>query len=61
MLLNLVNKIKTESFRLGPSNLVHIHVLVMTGGKYLLIFKVRVKGQGHMLDVVVQPCKHDTD
>ena len=59
MLLNLVNKIKTESFWLGPSNLVHI--LVMTGGRHLLIFKVRVKGQGHMLDIVVQPCKHDTD
>ena len=35
----LVNMIQTEPFLLGPSNLVHI--LLMTRGQYLLIFKVR--------------------
>ena len=35
----LVNTIETEPFQLGPSNLVHI--LLMTRGRTLLIFKVR--------------------
>ena len=105
---NLVNTIKTEPFRLGPSNLVH--KLLMIRGPQLLICKVRgqrsrsharhccktlltryrlnrfsldrqtlytyfliqddhtylfsrsgCKGQGHMLNIVVKPCKHDTD
>ena len=38
-LLNLVNTIQTEPFELGLSNLVHI--LLMTRGRTLLIFKVR--------------------
>ena len=38
LLLNLVNMIQTEPFQLGPSNLVHI--LLMTRGLTLLIFKV---------------------
>ena len=38
LLLNLVNTIQTEPFQLGPSNLVHI--LLMTRGLTLLIFKV---------------------
>ena len=59
LLLNLVNTIQTEPFKLGSSNLVHI--LLMTRGQHLLIFKVRVKGQGHMLHIVVKPCNHDTD
>ena len=33
LLLNLVNTIQTEPFKLGPSNLVHI--LLMTRGYYL--------------------------
>ena len=33
----------------------------MPRGWHLLIFKVGVKGQGHMLDIVVKPSKHDTD
>ena len=37
-MLNLVNTIQTEPFKLGPSNLVHI--LLMTRGRHLLIFKV---------------------
>ena len=45
VLFNLVNKIQTESFGLGRSNLVHS--LLMTSGRHLLSFKVRVKGQGH--------------
>ena len=56
LLLNLVNIIQTEPFQLGPSNLEHI--LLMTR-RHLLVFKV--KGQGHMLDVVFKPCKHDKD
>ena len=55
----LVNTIQTEPYQLGPSNLVHL--LLMTKGRTLLIFKVMVKGQGHTLHIVVQPCKHDTD
>ena len=39
VLLNIVNMIQTESFKLGPSNLVHI--LLMTRGRHLLIVKVR--------------------
>ena len=39
LLLNLVNMIQTEPFKLGPSNLVHI--LPMTRGRHLLISKVR--------------------
>ena len=39
LLLNIVNTIQTELFKLGPSNLVHI--LLMTRGQHLLIFKVR--------------------
>ena len=35
----LVNMIQTEPLQLGPSNLVHI--LLMTRGQTLLIFKVR--------------------
>ena len=38
LLLNLVNIIQTELFQLGPSNLIHI--LLMTRGRTLLIFKV---------------------
>ena len=38
-LLNLVNTIQTEPFKLEPSNLVHI--LRMTRGRHLLISKVR--------------------
>ena len=40
LLLNLVNTIQTEPFQLGLSNLVHIHVLLMTRERTLLIFKV---------------------
>ena len=39
VLLNLVNMIQTEPFKLGPSNLVHI--LLMKRGWHLLISKVR--------------------
>ena len=39
LLLNLVNTIQTEPFEVGLSNLVHI--LLMTRGRTLLIFKVR--------------------
>ena len=39
VLLNLVNMIQTEPFKLGPSNLVHI--LLMARGWHLLTFKVR--------------------
>ena len=39
LLLNIVNTIQTEPFKLGPSNLVHI--LLRTRGRHLLIFKVR--------------------
>ena len=39
LLFNHVNKIKTELFGLGPSNLVHI--LAITRGWYVLLFKVR--------------------
>ena len=53
----LVNTIQTEPFQLGPSNLVHL--LLMTRGQILLFFKVR--GQSHTIDIVVKPCKHDTD
>ena len=38
LLLNLVNTIQTEPFKLGPSNLVHI--LLMTRGRQLLISEV---------------------
>ena len=38
LLLNFVIRIQTEPFQLGPLNLVHI--LLMTRGQYLLIFKV---------------------
>ena len=38
LLLNLVNTIQTEPFQLGQSNFVHI--LLMTRGQHLLIFKV---------------------
>ena len=55
----LVNTIETEPFQLAPSNLIHI--LLMTRRRILLIFKIRIKGQGHILDIVVKPCKHDTD
>ena len=37
--IKLVNTIQTEPFELGPSNLVHL--LLMTRGRTLLIFKVR--------------------
>ena len=50
LLLNLVNTIQTEPFQLGPSNLVHI--LLMTNGRHLLIFKVmgsRVKATRYTL------------
>ena len=33
----------------------------MNRGWHLLIFKVRVKGRGHTLHIVVKPCKHNTD
>ena len=39
LLLNLVNNMQTEPFKLGSSNLVHI--LLMTKGGHLLISKVR--------------------
>ena len=39
LMLNLVNTIQTEPFKLGPSNLVHIQL--MTRRWHLLIFKVR--------------------
>ena len=39
LLLNLVNRIQTEPFKLGLLNLVHI--LLMTRGRHLVIFKVR--------------------
>ena len=39
LLLNLVNTIQTEPFKLGSSKFVHI--LLMTRGRHLLIFKVR--------------------
>ena len=55
----LVNTIQTEPFKLGPSNFVH--VLLMTRGQTLLISRSGVKGQGHMLHIVIQPCKHDAD
>ena len=35
----LVDTIQTEPFKLGPSNLVHL--VLMTRGRNLLIFKVR--------------------
>ena len=38
MLLNLVNMIQTEPFKLGPSNLDY--KLLMTRGRHLFIFKV---------------------
>ena len=38
LFLNLVNRIQTEPFQLGPLNLVHI--LLMTRRQHLLIFKV---------------------
>ena len=38
LMLNLVNRIQTEQFQLGPLNLVHI--LLTTRGQHLLIFKV---------------------
>ena len=37
--IKLVNTIQIEPFQLGPSNLVHL--LLMTRGQTLLIFKVR--------------------
>ena len=55
LLLNLVNVIQTEPFQLGKSNLVYI--LLMTRGRHLMMFKV--KGQGHMLNIVVELCKQD--
>ena len=51
----LVNTIHTEPFKLGPSNLVHI--LLMTRGGQLLILRSGVKGRGHILNIVVKPCK----
>ena len=39
LMLNLVNTIQTEPLKLGQSNLIHI--LLMTRGQHLLIFKVR--------------------
>ena len=54
LLLNLVNTIQTEPFKLGSSNLVHI--LLMTRGWHLLISRSGVKGQGHMLHIVVKLC-----
>ena len=54
-LLNLVNKIKTESFGLGSSNFVQKRIIAR--GWHLLIFTV--KGQGHRLNV--KPCKQDKD
>ena len=33
----------------------------MATARHLLIFKVGVKCQGHMLVIVVKPCKHNTD
>ena len=55
----LVNTIQTEPLQLGPSNLVHI--LLITRGRHLLLFKVGMKAQGHTLDIVVKPCKYNTD
>ena len=56
----LVNTIQTKPFQLGLSNLVHI--LLMTRGRTLLIFKVRGQRlRWRTLDIVVKPCKHDTD
>ena len=37
----LVNTIQTKPFQLGSSNLVHVHILLITRGRHLLIFKVR--------------------
>ena len=39
MRLSLVNRTRTELFKLGPS--IFVHVLLMTRGRQLLIFKVR--------------------
>ena len=47
--------IQTESLKLGWSSLVHI--LFMTRGRHLLLFKV--KGQGHTLNIVAKPWKQD--
>ena len=57
-MLNLVNKIETESFGLESSNLVH-RVLITFRGQHLFIYKV--KGQGQTLDIVVKPCKQNKD
>ena len=59
LLLNLVNTIQTGPFKLGLSNLVLI--LLMTRWRHLLISRSGVKGQGHMLHIVVKPCKHNTE
>ena len=56
---NLVNEIQTESFWLGPSNLVHL--LLMTSGRYLSFLRSGVKGQSHTLSIVFKPCKQDKD
>ena len=50
MLLNLVNVIQTEQFQLGPSNLEHI--LLITRGWDLLIFKVKVTRYTLLLNLV---------
>ena len=55
VLLNFVNMIQTEPFKLGPSNLVH--VLLMTRNDTYWFSRLGVKGQGHILNVVVTPCK----
>ena len=53
------NTKQTERLQLGPSNLVHL--LLMTRGRTLLIFKVRGQRSRSHLHIVVKPCKHDTD
>ena len=49
-MLNIV-KPKAELFGLGLSNFVHI--LTMIRGGHLLLFKVRVKCEGHILQITV--------
>ena len=58
LLLNLVNTIQTEPFKLGPSNLVHI--LLMTRGRHLLIFKVRGQRSRSHATYCCWTCKHNT-
>ena len=59
LLLNLVDTIQTEPFKIGPSNLVHI--LLMTRGRHLLISKVRgQRSRSHAKHCCLTKCKHDT-